>query len=510
MIMGVKNSDVRVSRKTTASKLAFRSFLSRNHETRRRRPTPGRTTGIVSVAGQGARRGPTSPTRFRAPQGIWVSEVVPSRFDAGTVYVTVDAHRLNDYDTHMWVSNDFGATFGSLNGNLKGEVVKTMTEDQRNPDVLYVGTETGLFLSIDRAKSWARLKANLPTVRVDEITLHPRDNAMIVATHGRAFWILDHLEPIQEYAAAQAAATDARALHPPPYAMFRRRRDPQLRVLGRPGRSSARTAGDGDHLVAQQETGQRREAEDQRRRRGARISARFRARPLANYNKAGIQSACWDLRVQPNPVSASGGRAGQAGQVGQEAGRAGGAGTVGRSPFDQAPGWRRPSLRPSARSVARDARSPTRRWRRIRRRREPERTAAVIGGVYTVSLIVDGKTIESKPLRVNEDPEVVLTAVERKRMYDQAMEIHALQPRVNEATTPMRRSSGSSPTRRPGMGRGRPDFTGRTVKASSGRSPKEVGRSGEVGGADRRPRSSGGGRGDGKPPSAKLAQGRTA
>jgi len=59
----------------------------------------------------------------------------------------------------------------------------------------------------------------------------------------------------------------------------------------------------------------------------------------------------------------------------------------------------------------------------------------VIGGVYTVSLIVDGKTIESKPLRVNEDPEVVLTAVERKRMYDQAMEIHALQPRLTEATT---------------------------------------------------------------------------
>ena len=59
----------------------------------------------------------------------------------------------------------------------------------------------------------------------------------------------------------------------------------------------------------------------------------------------------------------------------------------------------------------------------------------VIGGVYTVSLVVDGKTIESKPLRVNEDPEVVLTAVERKRMFDQAMEIHALQPRLIEATT---------------------------------------------------------------------------
>jgi hypothetical protein len=59
----------------------------------------------------------------------------------------------------------------------------------------------------------------------------------------------------------------------------------------------------------------------------------------------------------------------------------------------------------------------------------------VIGGTYTVSLIVDGKTIESKPVRVNEDPEVVLTALERKRMFDQAMEIHALQPRLIEATS---------------------------------------------------------------------------
>ena len=53
-----------------------------------------------------------------------MSEVVPSRFDAGTVYVTSDAHRLNDFETHIWVSNDFGATFRSLNANLKGEVAR--------------------------------------------------------------------------------------------------------------------------------------------------------------------------------------------------------------------------------------------------------------------------------------------------------------------------------------------------------------------------------------------------
>src|SRR5262249_58318771 len=89
------------------------------------------------------------------------------------------------------------------------------------PDVLYVGTETGLFVSLDRAKSWARIKANLPTVRIDEVTIQPRDNAMVLATHGRALWILDHLEPIQEFAAAQAAA-DSKLFTLPPSAIYRR------------------------------------------------------------------------------------------------------------------------------------------------------------------------------------------------------------------------------------------------------------------------------------------------
>ena len=102
------------------------------------------------------------------------------------VYITVDAHRQNDYNTYIWVSNDSGATFRSLNANLTGEVVRTLLEDPKNADVLYLGTETGLFITLDRGKSWRRLKANLPTVRIDEMIVHPRDNALILGTHGRS------------------------------------------------------------------------------------------------------------------------------------------------------------------------------------------------------------------------------------------------------------------------------------------------------------------------------------
>src|SRR4029077_15778848 len=144
------------------------------------------------------------------PKGGVVSEVVPSRYDAARVYVTVDGHYENDFEPYIWESDDFGATFRSINGNLKGTNVRTLTEDTRNPDVLYIGTESGIFLTLDRGKSWRRLKANLPLVRVDELTIHPRENALIVATHGRSLWILDHLEPVQELAAALAAASPAK------------------------------------------------------------------------------------------------------------------------------------------------------------------------------------------------------------------------------------------------------------------------------------------------------------
>src|SRR6185436_17405684 len=82
---------------------------------------------------------------------------------------------------------------------------RTITEDLKNPDVLYLGTESGLFVTFDKGKQWMRVKANLPTVPIYEITLHPRDNAMLLATHGRSIWILDDMTPLQQFAKARGA-----------------------------------------------------------------------------------------------------------------------------------------------------------------------------------------------------------------------------------------------------------------------------------------------------------------
>ncbi len=176
-----------------------------------------------------------------------------------------------------------------------------MTEDLKNPDVLYAGAETGLFISIDRAKSWVRVKANLPTVRIDEITLHPRDNAMILATHGRAIWILDHLEPIQEYAKAQAAAADATLFTPPPFAMFRRpARDRNYEFWG--DQTFFGENPPGAAIISWLNKKPVGEVKLKITDAAGREVREIAGTPLANSNKAGIQMACWDLRVQPNPA----------------------------------------------------------------------------------------------------------------------------------------------------------------------------------------------------------------
>ena len=175
------------------------------------------------------------------PKGAFVSEVVPSRFDAGTVYVTVDDHRVNDYETYIWVSNDFGATFRSINGNLKGEVVRTLTEDTKNPDVLYIGTETGLFVTLDRGKSWRRLKAQPPDrarrrdhapsarQRDDRRHARPRD--------------LDPRSPRADPGVRRGAGGDRRreAVHAAGLAMYRRPVATRTTSSGATRCSSART-----------------------------------------------------------------------------------------------------------------------------------------------------------------------------------------------------------------------------------------------------------------------------
>ena len=119
---------------------------------------------------------------------------------------SVDGHRSDDLKPYVFVTRDYGKTFQSIAGNLPAYGnVQVVREDPKNKDLLYVGTEFGLFISLDGGKSWQKFMNNYPTVRTDDILVHPRDGDLIVATHGA-----QHLDRRRHHAAAAADAGGAR------------------------------------------------------------------------------------------------------------------------------------------------------------------------------------------------------------------------------------------------------------------------------------------------------------
>jgi hypothetical protein len=111
----------------------------------------------------------------------------------------MDNHRNEDWNPYVYVTRDFGRTFTSLTNNLPVGPTNVITEDPVNPDLLYVGTEFGLFISLNGGQEWKRFQNGLPTVRIDDILVHPRDNDLVVGTHGRSIWIIDDITPLQQY-----------------------------------------------------------------------------------------------------------------------------------------------------------------------------------------------------------------------------------------------------------------------------------------------------------------------
>jgi photosystem II stability/assembly factor-like uncharacterized protein len=133
------------------------------------------------------------------PESTWINTIEVSTHDAGTAYVAINNYRNDDFANYLYKTTDFGKNWTSIVGDLPANrVVRTMREDPRNPNVLYLGTELGLFVSIDGGDHWVELKNNMPTLAFNDLVVHPRDNDLVLGTHGRGVWILDNLNAIQE------------------------------------------------------------------------------------------------------------------------------------------------------------------------------------------------------------------------------------------------------------------------------------------------------------------------
>jgi photosystem II stability/assembly factor-like uncharacterized protein len=130
------------------------------------------------------------------PEWGTVSCIETSPFDAGTAYVVVDAHRLDDMRPYLFKTSDFGNTWKSLAAELPQDVyLHAVREDPKRKGMLYAGTERGVVYSTDDGANWQPLKLNLPTVPVHDLVV--KDNDLVLGTHGRSIWILDDLTPIR-------------------------------------------------------------------------------------------------------------------------------------------------------------------------------------------------------------------------------------------------------------------------------------------------------------------------
>ncbi|MGI9625493.1 MAG: VPS10 domain-containing protein [Longimicrobiales bacterium] len=135
--------------------------------------------------------------------GALVNRIEPSRHVEGRVYAVWNNYRNDDYANYLYVSEDFGSTWTSLAYDLPAErVLRSVREDTRNPNVLFLGAEIGLYWSMDRGSNWTELRGGMPTTAFNDLIIHPRDNDLVLGTHGRGVWIFDQINAFQEISPA--------------------------------------------------------------------------------------------------------------------------------------------------------------------------------------------------------------------------------------------------------------------------------------------------------------------
>ena len=120
----------------------------------------------------------------------WVSRIVASVHDFGTVYVTQTGRRDDDAAVYVWRSTDFGTTWEDISSNIPAGPVNVIREDPKDEKILYLGTDVGVYVSKDSGENWEVL-GDLPCTYVHDLAIHPRDNMIIIATHGRGMFVLD-------------------------------------------------------------------------------------------------------------------------------------------------------------------------------------------------------------------------------------------------------------------------------------------------------------------------------
>ena len=338
----------------------------------------GTDDGVVQVTRDGGRNWTRIDAFPGVPDLTYVSRVVASAHDEGTVYVTLDGHRNNDFNAYVLKSTDYGRTFTSIARGLEDAgSVYVIREHRRNPNLLFVGAEYGVFVTLDGGRTWARLEEGIAPAPVHDLVIHPRDNDVVVGTHGRGIFVLDDITPLEMLAGERAPAI---ALFPTrPGLLYNPRATP--RVYGHrnystentpPGATISYFVGAGATPAALTL---------------AIIDARgATVRELAVDANPGIHRVIWDLRWTP-PTASAPPRRTTNDEEEEEEGPRGPGGPTG--PF-------------------------------------------AVPGTYTVELRADGRRVATQQLEVRLDPAVTLAGADLQRLFDARMRAYRLQLEIQQ------------------------------------------------------------------------------
>ncbi len=319
----------------------------------------------------------------------WIPTIEASHYDAGTAYVAVDRHQDDDFAPYAFKTTDYGQTWTRITGDLPAKgYVHVVREDPKTRNLLYIGTELGIFASWDGGGHWVSIRNDMPPVAVRDIAIHPRENDLIVGTHGRGAYILDNITPLQQL--AQAKATDAFLFDILPgvrHQLASRDASVGAKDYGAPNPPSGAMV---DYYLKAAGTEQ------------VTITIADKAgkalRTLRNQpNRAGINRVIWDLRVDGPQMAPGGGPGAMPGSSGRGAaggdrGGAGGGGGGGRG----------------------GGGSPQ-----------------VVPGDYVITLQVGSKQV-TKPVRVVLDPKVKVSQADLQLQFTTAQEVQALAVTVGD------------------------------------------------------------------------------
>jgi photosystem II stability/assembly factor-like uncharacterized protein len=160
----------------------------------------GTDDGLIHFTNDGGKTWTKSENFPGVPERTYVNQIIASQHDRNVVYACFNHHRYGDFKPYIHKSTDGGKTWSAIQGNLPERgTVYTIAEDHVNPNLLFVGTEFGVFFTVEGGKTWVQLKSGLPTIAVRDMDIQKRENDLVVATFGRGFYVLDDYTPLRHF-----------------------------------------------------------------------------------------------------------------------------------------------------------------------------------------------------------------------------------------------------------------------------------------------------------------------